>query len=33
VLTGTGLVGTVVQAGTDIGLNGYRAGLLLDFTP
>lgn len=33
VLTGTGLVGTVVQAGTGIGLNGYRAGLLLEFMP
>lgn len=33
VLTGGGLLGSVRQAGTDIGLNGYRAGLLLDFTP
>jgi len=33
VLTGSGIVGNVVRAATDIGLNGYRAGLLLDFTP
>jgi hypothetical protein len=33
VLTGSGLLGSVRQAGTDVGLNGYRAGLLLDFTP
>ena len=32
-LSGSGIAGSVVQAGTDIGLSGYRAGLLLDFTP
>jgi hypothetical protein len=33
VLTGGGIVGSVVQGASDIGLNGYRAGLLVDFTP
>jgi hypothetical protein len=33
VLAGSGIVGNVVQAGSDIGLNGYRGSLQLSITP
>ncbi len=33
VLSGSGVTGTVVQAGADLGLNGYRMGLTLELTP